>query len=287
MAKKQEKYYRVGQSPFVYAGEKCNNQCVFCFEADRIFPCKTTEQIKKEMKRIRESFDFINLMGQEPTLRDDLLELINYAKKIGFREVGLTTNGRMFAYRDFARKIIESGLNQIGLTVVGADAKTHDQHTLVKGSFEQALAGIKNILSLKNSDFSFLLNIMVTNKNFQKLSDIVDFYVDLGVREINIGHIMPLNKKIVNSRKVVARMKKVVPYLIKIQDKHGNKVKFLFVEYPACIFPKNYRRLAFPCLEENPQKRRIGLCQKCKYKKTCNGISGAYLNLYGDKEFEL
>ena len=59
MAKKQEEYYRVGQSPFVYAGEKCNNRCVFCFEADRIFPRKTTPEIKKEMKIIRKNFDFI------------------------------------------------------------------------------------------------------------------------------------------------------------------------------------------------------------------------------------
>lgn len=287
MAKKQEKYYRVGQSPFIYAGEKCNNQCIFCFEADRTFPHKTIGQIKKEMKTIRQNFDFINLMGQEPTLRNDIIELINYGKILKFREIGLTTNGRMFAYRDFAKKILDSGLNQIGLTVAGADAETHDQHTLVKGSFKQTLAGIKNILLLKNHDFSFLLNIMITNRNCQKLSAMVDFYVGLGIREINLGHIMPLNKKIVNSKEIIAQMKDVVPYLTDAQDKYGDMVKFLFVEYPACIFPKDYRHLAFPCLEENPQKKRIELCQKCKYKKTCNGISGAYLNLYGDQEFKI
>ena len=199
----------------------------------------------------------------------------------------MTTNGRMFAYRDFAQKVLESGLNQIGLTVAGADAKTHDQHTLVKGSFEQTLAGIKNILSLKSPGFSFLLNIMITGWNYRKLSAMVDFYVGLGVREINIGHIMPLNRKIVNSKKIVGRMKDVVPGLTGVQDKYGDMVKFLFVEYPACVFPEGYRHLAFPCLEENPQKRKIKLCQKCGYQNTCSGISGAYLNLYGDQEFNL
>ena len=46
MKKKEEKYYTVGNSPFVYAGYQCNNRCVFCFEAERFFPHKTKEQIK-------------------------------------------------------------------------------------------------------------------------------------------------------------------------------------------------------------------------------------------------
>jgi len=280
-------YYTVGKSPFVYAGYNCNNQCIFCFEADRKFPYKTTNQLKKEIEIVRKKFDFINFMGQEPTLRKDIIELIGYARDLNFKEVGITTNGRMFAYPDFTKDIFKNGLTQIVLTVVGSTPQMHDSHTLVKGSFDQALTGIKNILLYKKPNFSFIINIMVTQKNVKNLSKMVDFYADLGIKEINIGHIMPLNEKIVRSKKIVAQMSQVVPFLIKCQDKYGQQIKFLFVEYPACVFPKKYRHLAFPCLEENPQKKRIKLCQECQYKNSCMGISGAYLNLYGDKEFTI
>lgn len=287
MAKDKEKYYTVGKSPFVYVGYQCNNRCVFCFEADREFPEKTTAQVRKEIKIIRDNFDFINFMGQEPTLRKDIVELVGYATNLGFKEVGITTNGRMFAYSGFTKDILKSGLTQIVLTVVGSDSQTHDKHTLVKGSFNQALDGIKNVLKYKSSRLSFVINIMVTQANFKKLSEIVDFYTDLGVREINIGHVMPLNKRIRKSKAIVAKMKDVVPFLAKSYDKHKNRVRFLFVEYPACVFDKKYRAMAFPCLEENPQKKKIRLCQKCSYSDKCNGISKDYLNLYGDKEFKL
>lgn len=284
---KKYKYYRVGESPFVYAGYQCNNNCFFCFEADREFPYKSVSELKKEIRIIRKNFDFINFMGQEPTLRKDIVELIGYAKDLKFKQIGLTTNGRMFVYTDFVKNILESGLNQIVLTVAGRDSKTHDLHTLAKGSFEQALFGIKNILKFKKSDLSFVINIMITQKNYQKLPVMVDFYANLGIKEINIGHIMPLNKKVRSSKAVVAQLSDVVPLLIKCQNKYKSKIKFLFVEYPACVFPKKYQNLSFPCLEENPDKRRIELCRDCRYNKRCVGIHKAYLNLYGDKEFKL
>jgi len=287
MKKKEEKYYTVVNSPFVYAGYQCNNRCVFCFEAERFFPHKTKEQIKKEIRIIRKRFDFINFMGQEPTLRDDIVELIGSAKKRGFKEVGITTNGRLFAYPDFAERIIRSGLTQIVLTVAGSDAPTHDKHTLSKGSFKQALAGIKNILNYKPADFSLVINIMATNKNYRKIPKMVKFYADLGIKEINIGHVLPLNKKIVRSKEIVAKMSEVAPFLIDCHKKYGQEIRFLFVEYPACVFPEEYRQLSFPCLEENPQKKRIAFCRKCPYRDKCFGINKDYLNLYGEKEFKI
>ena len=280
-------YYTVGNSPFIYAGYTCNNNCIFCFEADRIFKKKSTEELKKEIKIIRKKFNFINIMGREPTLRNDIIELIRYAKSLNFKQIGITTNGRMFAYSNFAKEILQSGLNQIGMTLTSSNSKIHDVHTLVKGSFNQTLTGLKNILFFKNKDLSLLINIMVTQLNYAKLIEIVDFYNKLGIKEINIGHILPLNKKIKNSKKIVAPMYKVVPFLTEIQKKFGHKIKFLFVEYPACVFPENFRHMSFPCLEENPQKIRIKLCKECDYTGKCTGIDKDYINLYGEKEFKL
>jgi len=285
--KQNNEYYRVGRSPFVYAGYQCNNRCVFCFEAGRKFPKKTTEQLKKEIRIIRQNFDLINFMGQEPTLREDIVELIAYAKTLDFKEVGLTTNGRMFAYIDFTKRMLASGLTQIVVTMIGHLPQIHDSLTLTKGSFKQALAGLKNILWHKSNNLSLIVNIMVTRQNFKDLLRAVDFYADLGVKEINIGHVMPLNKMVVNSKTIIAPMKEVTPYLVKAYKKYASQIKFLFVEYPACSLPEKYRFLAFPCLEENPQKKRIKLCKKCPYQEKCTGISKDYLNLYGDKEFKL
>jgi len=276
----------VGSSPFVYAGYFCNNNCIFCFEKDNKFRNKTADELKEEIDVIRKNFDFINFMGQEPTLRKDIVDLVGYAKQLKFNQVGITTNGRMFAYAKFAKQILES-LDQVVVTVTGSNAETHDYHTESENSFSQTLQGIKNIIFFGGSCVSLVVNLMVTEKNYKKLSEIVDFYAQLGVREINIGHILPYNREIRNTKNIIAKMSKVVPYLIKIHEKHGEKIKFLFVEYPACVFPEKYRHLSFPCLEENYNKSRIGICAGCSYFGKCVGIPKDYLELYGEEEFSI
>ena len=274
--------------PFVYAGYECNNRCIFCFELDpsRKPPKRSYQSLIKEIDAIREKYDFINLMGQEPTLRKDIIKMIAHAQKKNFNQIGITTNGRMFAYGNFTKHILDSGLDQIVVTVAGHNSKIHDLHTLAKGSFGQTLKGLKNILSLKNEDLSLVLNIMVTQKNYQNLKEMVDFYVDLGIKEINIGHIMPLNEMIASSKQIVAKMSKVVPFLHDCYQKHNDLAKLLFVEYPPCILKEQCRDASFPCLEEDTSKERIPLCKYCEYTDTCVGIQEAYLLLYGDKEFK-
>ena len=285
---KREHYQEpVGRSLFIYAGHICNNNCIFCFEKDQQFSEKNTKSLKKEIKVIRENFEVINFMGREPTLRKDLAELILYAKKLGFSQIGLTTNGRMLAYADLAKRLVDSGLTQFVITVAGADEATHDWHTQSKGSFAQTLAGIKNAFLLRGRGVSVVVNIMVTRKNFKQLVKMVDFYVMLGAKEINIGHILPFNQEIINSKKLIAKMSEVAPYLIKIEGRYGQKIKLLFVEYPPCVFPEKYRHLSFPCLEESPQKIKFALCSACSRQEKCAGIHPYYINLYGTEEFKL
>lgn len=274
----------VGTSPFLYAGYGCNNNCVFCFEKDLVFSKKSAADLKKEIRVIRKNFDHLNIMGREPTLRPDLPALLEYAAGLGFGQLGITTNGRMLSYLDYAQKILATGLDQVVITVAGHTAKMHDRHTQVRGSFAQTLAGIRNVLSCSRG---LVLNIMVTRLNFRKLEKTAAFYWGLGVREMNIGHILPFNRMIEGSREVIVKMSEVVPYLIAIQEKMGQKARFLFVEYPPCVFPKKYRHLSFPCLEENSTKERIVLCKICSYRKSCAGIPRAYINLYGTDEFKL
>jgi len=226
-------------------------------------------------------------MGKEPTLRNDIVDLIKYSSTLKFDQIGITTNGRMFFYPDFARRILHSGLDQIVVTVAGHNEKLHESHTRAKGSFMQTLGGIKNIIGYKTPKQSLVLNIMVTKKNVLKIKEMVDFYYRIGIREINIGHVLPFNKEIFDAKYFIARMKNVVPHLISVTKKYGEKIKFLFVEYPPCVFPEKYRHLSFPCLEESPQKKYFALCQKCPYKNKCKGVHEFYINLYGTSEFKL
>lgn len=68
----------------------------------------------------------IQLSGGEPTLRDDLPEIIALARRKGFSFIQLNTNGlRLAAEPDFAKSLAEAGLTTVFLQFDGTDDRVY------------------------------------------------------------------------------------------------------------------------------------------------------------------
>lgn len=280
-------------SPYIYVGYYCNNNCIFCSEADEYLEhlkIKSLSEIKQELQLIREKYDFVNIMGREPTIRPDILQIIKFAKSLHFRQIGITTNGRLLSIPKFAKAILRTGINQIGISLAGASAAIHDKQTRVPGSFEQTLLGIKNVLKYKTSDVSLLINLPMNRLNYKELQKELKLLTNLGVKEINILNVAPLSRRS-RTKKIIMPMAKLGFYVFKVLKNNSylerKDLKILLVEFPPCSLPKEARQYFFPCLEKNNNKVRINLCKGCSFKDRCDGILFDYLQLYGQKEFKL
>ena len=278
-------------SPYLYIGLQCNNNCVFCSEADEYMENlkpKTFKEIEKEIREVRKEYDFVNLMGREPTLRSDFLDILKLVQSLDFKQAGFTTNGRMLAYPEFAREVLGAGVNQIVISLVSANPKVHDRETRVAGSFNQTLSAIKNVIRFKSPETSLIVNIPLNKLNYSSLKPTLELLMDLGVKEINLLFVAPLSKRS-RSRKIVMRMSELGKYVFEeIKPYFGKSdVKFLLVEFLPCSLSKEARGYFFPCLEKNPGKIRIPLCEKCSYRNQCDGVLEDYIRLYGKKEFKL
>lgn len=276
-------------SPYVYVGFHCNNNCVFCSEADEYLLDKrekSISEIKKEIDLVRSRYDFVNLMGREPTLRRDILSIVAYAKSLGFRQIGLTTNARMLSYAPFAEALIKSGLNQIGISLLGNTAETHDLLSAVNGSHAQAVEGIRNVMKLSGPDFSVLVNIPLNRRNVIELEDEIKTLISLGVKEINVLWVAPLSHRS-NDETLIGKMSELGNHAASVIKRHSHEAKFLMVEFLPCSLDKEYRDMFFPCLEKNPSKVRIPICGKCPYSDRCDGVLSAYLSMHGDSEFSI
>jgi MoaA/NifB/PqqE/SkfB family radical SAM enzyme len=278
--------------PYIYIGATCNNNCIFCSEADgylKKYPPRSTKEVKGEILKIRKTHDFICFMGQEPVLRKDFLELIAFAERLNFNQISVASNGRLFSYPEFVKKCLEAGINQFGVSFNSADKEIHDKMTAVPGSFDQTVEGMKNILRFKKADQSLLINIPLSQINFPSLEETLDFLIDLGVREVNFLLIEPLSRRS-RSKKIVCEMTQLGIYISNVLKKKKysrSDLKFLLVEFVPCSLPNEIRHLSFPCLEKNPNKIRIDLCKKCSFRSSCSGVIKDYLDLYGQKNFRL
>ncbi|MBU0579816.1 MAG: radical SAM protein, partial [Candidatus Margulisbacteria bacterium] len=76
-------------------GYLCNNHCLFCVQGKNreLYGNKSCAEIKKAINLARKTCQDLVFTGGEATLRNDFLELVSYAKKLGFRYICVITNG--------------------------------------------------------------------------------------------------------------------------------------------------------------------------------------------------
>ncbi|MFQ6084530.1 MAG: methyltransferase domain-containing protein [Candidatus Aminicenantia bacterium] len=103
------KHYLKKMSINIKVVNRCNLHCKIC-DIVQQQSSKTKEiHIKKIKKLIDEASELgatrLHTTGGEPIIRKDILEIVNYAKKLGFKKITLDTNGRMFSYKDFCEDL--------------------------------------------------------------------------------------------------------------------------------------------------------------------------------------
>ena len=78
----------------LYVTEQCNLDCHYCNEYDNSIPHPAVSDLKKWMDHIRAlGVARIGFQGGEPLKHPDIVELVGYAKSLGFCSVSMSTNG--------------------------------------------------------------------------------------------------------------------------------------------------------------------------------------------------
>lgn len=98
---------------------QCNMECANCYLPNRDIPDMDKNKLYDFCKRLPNK-TFIRLIGAEPTMRDDIFEIILNIKNIGHR-VSLTTNGLKLGHNDYVLKLKDAGLRLVLLSMNGAD----------------------------------------------------------------------------------------------------------------------------------------------------------------------
>lgn len=93
--------------------QRCNLNCRFCFADAGEEQDVPMEQIKNDLKKmIVSGKTLVQISGGEPTVRDDLPEIIRLAKETGAKYVQLNSNGlRLAKEESFLQSLVEAGLS--------------------------------------------------------------------------------------------------------------------------------------------------------------------------------
>jgi MoaA/NifB/PqqE/SkfB family radical SAM enzyme len=286
-------------------GFRCNNFCKFCVQGNKrkILPAKDIKEIKKSLKKAFKSDKReVVLTGGEPTLHPRFLEIVKLAKSIGFENVQIQTNGRMFSYFDFCLKTIKAGASQFSPAVHGPNAKIHDFLTSIPGSFEQTIQGIKNLRRLKQD---VITNTVVNSRNYQYLPEIAKLLIYLDVSQFQFAFIHISGRAAENKSWIVPKKSKIMPYLKKglaIGIKANKSVMTEAIPYclmkgyekyvaeevipESTVFDIDFMIEDYGDYRKNKGKAKGPRCQECKYYHICEGPWKEYPEIFGWKEFK-
>ncbi len=164
---------------------RCNNDCAHCYNArERNFPELSTETWKRILDRLWElAVPHIVFTGGEPTLREDLPELIAYAESLG-QITGLNTNARRLADSAYVARLVEAGLDHVQITLESHDPEIHDGMVRAKGAHRQTVQGLKNAL---DSPLYVMTNTTMLRDNVYALPQTLDFLAELGVPTVGLN----------------------------------------------------------------------------------------------------
>ena len=98
---------------------RCNMECANCYIPNRDVPDLDKEKLFEFLSRLP-SRTYIRLIGAEPTMRNDLPEIISKVKALGHRP-SVTTNGLKLAQPSYVKKLKDAGLRLLLHSMNGAD----------------------------------------------------------------------------------------------------------------------------------------------------------------------
>jgi His-Xaa-Ser system radical SAM maturase HxsC len=270
---------------------RCNNNCISCIIDSRLGSKKghlPWSEIRQRIDSVPKTCDTVGITGGEPTISSNLFRTISRLSRARPDIlVFLVTNGRMFSYPEFARKLSGMGIKnlRVGIAIYSHDPEIHDSITMCDGSWKQTVSGIKNLLGL---GIRVELRIIVSKLNFSSLDRTAEFVSRKlkGVERVVFINMKYTGNAFLNRKEIFIRYGELVPHVTRSADillNAGIDVKLF--HFPLCTLPEGYRELAKGVTKQKSELAFVDACKTCSSMQDCPMIWKTYLTLAGDDEF--
>ena len=203
----------------------CNQKCVHCYAAGQVLSDEeelSTEEWKQILDKCRDiGTPQVTFTGGEPTMREDLIELIKYARWFISR---LNTNGIKLT-EDYCRKLHEAELDSVQITFYSSDEEIHNK-LVGADQYKNTVSGIDNALK-EGLSVSINTPICTLNKDYIKT---LSFLHDKGIIYVTCsGMIMTGNAVTEESENIQLtgeELEKILREAVKYCHENGMEIAF-------------------------------------------------------------
>ncbi len=178
---------------YFYLTEGCNLRCRHCW----IEPQYETEKKRHPaldpalFRHILEQakplgLSSVKLTGGEPLMHPHIREIVAVLREKKLR-FNVETNG-VLCTQALARDLVASGMYHVSVSLDGADAETHEWVRGVKGCFEAALQGVRNLVAAGIRP-QVIMSLM--RKNVDQIEAVVRLAESLGASSVKFNIVQP------------------------------------------------------------------------------------------------
>ena len=203
----------------------CNQKCLHCYAANQplsAVPEMDTDQWLAVIEKCRSiGIPQLTFTGGEPTLRQDLVKLVQAAQWFVTR---LNTNGRMLTSA-LCKDLRAASLDAVQITFYSADEAVHNELVGVDG-YTDTVNGIKNALAA-GLNVSLNTPLCSLNKDYRAT---VEFAHSLGIRYLTCSGLIPAGNAAESASKSVRltpeELTEVLRPAMDFALSHGMEVNF-------------------------------------------------------------
>lgn len=173
---------------FLYVTDECNASCEYCLYKTTLGHREIRLSVAREMLGIFRGYgaEKVTLIGGEPTLfgaprsRSSLLDLLSFAKELGYLRTRMDTNGRCFPA--VASDALKSVLDDLAVSLDSHVPQVNDA-LRGKGAFRSAVSAIRFAAS---RGYGVSVTACIHELNVAAIDEFVRFCAGLGVQEVNL-----------------------------------------------------------------------------------------------------
>jgi len=136
------------------------------------------------------------LTGGDPLKRADLFDLIGHAARAGLH-VALTPSATPLATREAFQQARDAGVRALGISLDGAEAKTHDAFRGWEGSFERTL---RMLADARDLGLPVQVNTTITRRNFHQIDSIAELLSTQGIAMWSVFFLVPVGRGVEETR---------------------------------------------------------------------------------------
>jgi pyrroloquinoline quinone biosynthesis protein E len=223
---------------------RCPLQCPYCsnpLQMDQVKSELSTEEWKSVLEQAAKLGVLqVHFSGGEPTVRQDLAELVRHARAVGLYS-NLITSG-VAATKARLDEMAAAGLDHVQLSIQDAQAETAEKIGNYVGAQAKKLAFAKWV---REAGLPLTINAVVNRHNIDRVDEMIDLAVSLDAARVEIANVQYYGWALKNLEALMPRFDQFEASIATVEAARARLKGKIVIDY---VVPDYYARVPKACM---------------------------------------